>query len=189
MLKSSNEKFEYIGVFIRNYRQANRISLQALADSSGVSRSMISQIESSATSPTLVVLQKLASSMDIELRDLVQAPDKKEALSIQVPNPSNLISKTDSPLVCHLMQKHQKQMCTEIYYFFFRFTGRTSFGANVKGSTKSIWVESGTLTLHLASKRIILKEKELVSFAASTPHRLESTLNDGLAKGTFFVVY
>ena len=55
-MKTKNVQFDYIGVFIRNFRQANGLSLQALADLSGVSRSMISQIESSRTSPTLLVL-------------------------------------------------------------------------------------------------------------------------------------
>lgn len=183
------DKFEYIGVFIRNYRQANGLSLQTLANLSGVSRSMISQIESSTTSPTLMVLQKLASSMDIDLRDLVQPPDQGESISVNVPNEANKISKPDSPFVCHLLQKHQKQTCTEIYHFYFRFTGRTAFAANIKGSTKSIWLDSGSLTLQLSSKKMIIREKELVTFAASTPHRFESELKNGLAKGSFFVVY
>ncbi|WP_339723589.1 helix-turn-helix transcriptional regulator [uncultured Paraglaciecola sp.] len=189
MTQNIKDKFEYIGVFIRNYRQANGLSLENLANLSGVSRSMISQIESSSTSPTLMVLQKLASAMEIDLRDLVQPPDQGESISVAVANESNLISKADSPFVCHLMRKYQKQTCTEIYHFYFRFSGKTAFGANIKGSTKSIWLESGTLMLHLSSKKILIKEKELISFAASTPHRFESELKSGLAKGTFFVVY
>ena len=55
--------FDYIGMFIRNFRQANNESLQALADRSGVSRSMIAQIESAQKSPTLAVLAKLAQAM------------------------------------------------------------------------------------------------------------------------------
>jgi hypothetical protein len=150
---------------------------------------MISQIESSATSPTLMVLQKLAASMDIDLRDLVQSPDQGEPLVVHVPSKVNVVSKVDSPFVCHLLNKQQKQICTEIYYFFFRFNGRTSFGANIKGSTKSIWLDSGSLVLQLPSKKVIIKERELVTFSASTPHRLESDLKNGLAQGNFFVVY
>ena len=184
-----NENFDYIGVFIRNFRHANGLSLQALADASGVSRSMISQIESSTTSPTLAVLQKLAMAMDIELRDLVQAPDKAYTISLSVPEDSNIMSKPDSPFVCHLLRRQQGHTINEVYYFYFRFAGRTSFSANIKGSTKNIWLESGTLTLYLATKKITIKEKELISFAASIPHRLESELDKGLARGTFFVTY
>lgn len=189
MIKTKNVQFDYIGVFIRNFRQANGLSLQALADLSGVSRSMISQIESSATSPTLLVLQKLAASMDIDLRDLVQPPDQGESLTAHVPNEANIVSKPDSPFVCHLLNKQQKQICTEIYYFFFRFNGRTSFGANIKGSTKSVWLDSGSLVLQLPSRKVSIKERELITFSASTPHRFESDLKNGLAKGNFFVVY
>lgn len=189
MMSSNSGDFDYIGIFIRNYRQANGLSLQALADSSGVSRSMIAQIESLKTNPTLAVLQKLALAIDIELRDLVQPLDEANTISHSKPNDENIVSKADSAFVCHLLHKYQSQTLTEIYHFYFRFPGRTSFAANVKGSKKSIWLESGELSLYLSTRNILIKEKELVSFSANIPHRFESQSTQSLAKGTMFVVY
>lgn len=189
MKNTDDDNFDYIGNFLRNYRQANGLSLQALADISGVSRSMIAQIESLKTSPTLAVLQKLATAIDIELRDLVQSPDKTHSLQFSTPNDTNVVSKADSAFVCHLLSKHQSHTLTEIYHFYFKFSGRTSFAANVKGAYKSIWLESGQMSLYLSTEKILIKERELVSFSASIPHRFESVQSNKLAKGTFFVVY
>ncbi|WP_413699939.1 helix-turn-helix domain-containing protein [Psychromonas sp. KJ10-10] len=82
----------HISSFIRSYRQANGESLQSLANRSGVSRSMISQIESEKTSPTIVVLSKLADAMNIKIGDLVQAPHDSIKIKIFEPSENNKIS-------------------------------------------------------------------------------------------------
>jgi transcriptional regulator with XRE-family HTH domain len=52
---------------IRNLRKTQGLTLEQLADSSGVSRSMISLIERQETSPTAAVLNKLADAFGISL--------------------------------------------------------------------------------------------------------------------------
>jgi transcriptional regulator with XRE-family HTH domain len=55
-------------------RAAQRLSLDALAGKSGVSRSMISLIERGESSPTAVVLEKLAVGLNVSLASLFDAP-------------------------------------------------------------------------------------------------------------------
>ena len=59
---------------VRELRAARRLSLDALATDSGVSRSMISLIERGESSPTAVVLEKLASGLGVTLASLFDAP-------------------------------------------------------------------------------------------------------------------
>jgi len=59
---------------VRELRAANGLSLEALAIRSGVSRSMISLIERGESSPTAVVLEKLASGVGVMLASLFDAP-------------------------------------------------------------------------------------------------------------------
>jgi transcriptional regulator with XRE-family HTH domain len=65
---------EYIAGRVRNLRAAQALSLEALAEKSGVSRSMISLIERGESSPTAAVLDKLATALDIPLYSLFAAP-------------------------------------------------------------------------------------------------------------------
>jgi transcriptional regulator with XRE-family HTH domain len=58
----------------RELRTAQRLSLDALAGKSGVSRSMISLIERGESSPTAVVLERLASGLGITLASLFDVP-------------------------------------------------------------------------------------------------------------------
>lgn len=59
---------------VRQLRAARGLSLDALAAASGVSRSMISLVERGESSPTAVVLEKLAVALDVSLASLFDHP-------------------------------------------------------------------------------------------------------------------
>jgi transcriptional regulator with XRE-family HTH domain len=59
---------------VRELRQQQGLSLEALAEQSGVSRSMISLIERGETSPTAVVLEKLAVGLAVPFASLFDTP-------------------------------------------------------------------------------------------------------------------
>ena len=59
---------------VRDLRAARGLSLDALATHCGVSRSMISLIERGESSPTAVVLEKLATGLGVSLASLFEAP-------------------------------------------------------------------------------------------------------------------
>lgn len=67
---------ERIASRVSEMRAARGMSLEALAERSGVSRSMISLIERSETSATAVVLEKLAAGLDVALAALFEASDE-----------------------------------------------------------------------------------------------------------------
>jgi transcriptional regulator with XRE-family HTH domain len=59
---------------VRDLRATQGLSLDALAAKSGVSRSMISLIERGESSPTAVVLEKLAAGLGVMLASLFDTP-------------------------------------------------------------------------------------------------------------------
>jgi transcriptional regulator with XRE-family HTH domain len=63
-----------IAARVRELRGRHGFSLEALAEASGVSRSMISLIERGESSPTAVVLEKLATGLGVSLATLFEAP-------------------------------------------------------------------------------------------------------------------
>jgi XRE family transcriptional regulator, regulator of sulfur utilization len=180
--------FEHIGFFIRSYRQANGESLQSLGDRSGVSRSMISQIESGQTSPTIVVLAKLAEAMNVKLGDLVEQRKIFASVQIAEPNKSNIVSAKNSPFVCHQLLTKSGRETTDFYRFYFKSYGKTAFSTNVVNSIKYLWLEEGRLTIYLSGEKIVLEKGQMTTFNASIPHRFESWAGE-LAKGIFLVTY
>ena len=66
-----------IGERVRTLRSGRALSLEALAQKSGVSRSMLSVIERGQSSPTAIVLEKIASALDVSLASLFENPCPK----------------------------------------------------------------------------------------------------------------
>ncbi len=168
---------------------ANDESLQSLADRSGVSRSMIGQVESGQKSPTIMILAKLANAMNISLEDFVKNPKDLHETQVLVSTKENIVSKKDSAFVCHQLTARSNASLSDFYQFYFTDHGKTSFSANpISGSVKYLWVEQGVLTLHLSSKKIQVKAGQGAKFNASIPHRFENVTGK-LVKGTFLVSY
>lgn len=68
-----------IAARVRELRGERGYTLDVLAARSGVSRSAISLIERCATSPTAVVLEKLATGLNVPLASLFDAPPERES--------------------------------------------------------------------------------------------------------------
>lgn len=63
-----------IAARVRDLRASRELTLDALAERSGVSRSMISLIERGESSPTAVLLERLATGLSVSLASLFDAP-------------------------------------------------------------------------------------------------------------------
>lgn len=65
---------DHLAACVRELRTAAGLSLEALSARSGVSRSMLSQIERGESSPTAVVLDRVAGGLGVPLASLFDAP-------------------------------------------------------------------------------------------------------------------
>jgi transcriptional regulator with XRE-family HTH domain len=74
MEETASDLNQRIAERVRELRATQALSLDALATKSGVSRSMISLIERGESSPTAVVLEKLAAGLGVMLASLFDAP-------------------------------------------------------------------------------------------------------------------
>ena len=74
MMDTESSLNQRIAERVRELRAAHGLSLDALAAQSGVSRSMISLIERGESSPTAVVLEKLAAALGVMLGSLFDPP-------------------------------------------------------------------------------------------------------------------
>src|SRR5438067_12113812 len=71
----------HIGPRVRALREAMDLSLRDLAERSGVSAPMLSQVERGETSPTLAVASRIANGLDLRLSQLLRL-DEADNVSI-----------------------------------------------------------------------------------------------------------
>jgi transcriptional regulator with XRE-family HTH domain len=73
---------ERLAARVRDLRVSRGLTLETLAERSGVSRSMISLIERAESAPTAVLLERLATGLDVPLASLFdEAPPRPQPIS------------------------------------------------------------------------------------------------------------
>ena len=71
--EASQDLAPIVGVNLRRLRMRRGLSLEKLAQKSGVSRAMLGQIELGQSAPTINVLWKIARALDVTFATLIQA--------------------------------------------------------------------------------------------------------------------
>src|SRR3954466_9193773 len=71
----------HIGPRVKALREAMDLSLRDLAERSGVSAPMLSQVERGETSPTLAVASRIAAGLDLRLSQLLR-PEGESSVSV-----------------------------------------------------------------------------------------------------------
>jgi transcriptional regulator with XRE-family HTH domain len=72
-----------VGSRVRSLREAMDLSLRDLAERSGVSAPMLSQVERGDTSPTLAVAQKIAAGLDLTLSQLLRLDEDRHVVVVR----------------------------------------------------------------------------------------------------------
>jgi transcriptional regulator with XRE-family HTH domain len=72
-----------VGARVKSLREAMDLSLRDLAERSGVSAPMLSQVERGDTSPTLAVAQKIASGLDLTLSQLLRLDEDRHVVIVR----------------------------------------------------------------------------------------------------------
>lgn len=63
-------------ILLSDIRLNKKLSLEDLADISGVSKSTLQRIEKGKTSPTMLTMEKLAKALDMKINDLFESDYK-----------------------------------------------------------------------------------------------------------------
>ncbi|APC41560.1 helix-turn-helix domain-containing protein [Clostridium estertheticum] len=67
-----------IGTIIKNLRKEKNLSLRSLAQSAGISKSTLSDVENSNNNPSIKTLEKIAIALDVSVKDLLTSEEKVE---------------------------------------------------------------------------------------------------------------
>jgi transcriptional regulator with XRE-family HTH domain len=159
---------------VRELRTSQSLSLEVLASRSGVSRSMISLIERGESSPTAVVLEKLAAGLGVTLASLFdppvavsQAPSspvarRDDQLQWRDPASGYLRRNVSPPGVPQPMQ---------IVEVRFPPGGRVAFenSGHDKRVHQQVWVLEGAIDVTLGVERHRLREGDCLAMQLDRP--------------------
>ena len=180
-----------IGPVIQRQRKSRNLTLEQLAAISGVSKSMLSQIERGQANPTFAVLWSLTRALRIEFSDLVEGGSvPAEDKSVQVVTAANTPEITNSDGSCRLRILSPPQLAGELEWYEVEIapSGSLDSAPHAPGAfehftalTSGFEVTSGTSTQ-------TLRAGETARYPADVPHRIANTSRKS-AKGLMVVRY
>jgi transcriptional regulator with XRE-family HTH domain len=175
-----------VGARIRALREGLDLSLRDLADRTGVSAPMLSQVERGETSPTLAVAERIAGGLDLSLSQLLRL-DEGDGVDV--------VRKADRRKGG--ARGHRYEVLTpprpgqraEVSLHELR-PGAATAGPgdpprHEPGARETAVVLEGRLRLHCAGVDHELAEGDAVTFDADLPHHFE---NPGAEPARFYAV-
>lgn len=158
-----------LGTHLRDRRRARGLTLDALASASGVSRSMISDVERGAKSPTVLVLARLATALGTTVSHL---------LGEDLPAPVIALPVTRQPAITDAAGWQRRILSPALPGVEFELIRTTvppgvavgEFAAHAPGSREYVAVETGSLAVTLDGDEHRLATGDALYYAGDVVH-------------------
>ena len=159
-----------IGERIREVRLAKNMTLQALADGTRLSVSMLSLVERGRASPSIGSLIVIASALGITMSDLVVTePTSEEQVVVRASQ--HHVVETAKHVVRRLIRQDRTRGVSIAINEYQPDTGNSDVAVAHAGFEYGFVLE-GTLTVEVDGASHILKSGDLISYNSSHSHKI-----------------
>jgi XRE family transcriptional regulator, regulator of sulfur utilization len=167
-----------IGLKIKAHRSEHKLTLDQLAKASGVSKSMLSQIERGLTNPTLATVWSLTQSLGIDIADLLSHAQKSDQntyfLEVIKDHQTPAIQSADGKCNLRILGPIDKVSQTEWYDLILEPGGLLESEGHGKGTTEHVTILEGTLSVRNAQKEQTISAGDTARYQADIPHFLKN---------------
>ena len=165
-----------LGSRVRALREAMDLSLRDLAERSGVSAPMLSQVERGETSPTLHTAARIAAGLELRLSQLLRLDEGAEHVHV-VRAGERRAGGTDGhryELLSPPLPGQRAELARHVLAPGAVTGGPGDPPRHEPGARETTLVESGAVVLHIDAERHDLAEGDCVTFDADLPHHFEN---------------
>ena len=145
---------------LRQARQKKDVTLDELSQSTGISKSTLSRLESGQRKPSLELLLPIVAALSVSLDDIVTSP------RIEDPRVPQKSTRSDGRVLTPLSQQHGEP---QAYKITIPATDREP-ALRTHGGYQWIYVLSGRLRLVLGEHDIVMGAGEAAEFDTRNPH-------------------
>lgn len=165
-----------LGEKVTSLRKKKGLSVPDLAQETGLSRVVISQIESDAISPTIAALLKIAKALGKELNYFFQESDENIKIEVVRKDERKKVRRRRSSGAHTMSYSYQSLSYRKAHKHIQPFL--VEFDIDIDEEVELLTHEgeeflfllNGTLEMHTESEVITLKEGDSVYFDSSVPH-------------------
>jgi transcriptional regulator with XRE-family HTH domain len=158
-----------VGTNLRRLRTRRGLSLERLAQISGVSRAMLGQIELGQSAPTINVLWKIARALEVTFSALISTRTQSGALVLRSSEAKILTSK-DRSFSSRALFPFDEPRRVEFYELRLAAGSVEDADAHPPGTSENLVVTAGALEIDVAGDTHRLEAGDSILFEADTPH-------------------
>ena len=176
-----------VAVNLKRIRKSKSMSLDQVSEQTGVSKSMLAQIERGEANPTIGILGKIASGLRIEFHTLLESPPMDSCLvSIKELVPTKEVVGKYKVWTCF---PYEDNRTVEIYRIDIEPGGEYVSGSHGEHTREYIAVSKGMLTVVIDDEETQITEDDVFRFESDRVHKYENCTEFPVSFLTFFVDY
>lgn len=177
---------ENLGKRVKKLRGDRGWSLEELANVSGVSRSMLSEIEREKANPTLTVTFRIARAFGLTLQELIESAETS-ASKIQVIRASDRaqVYRSDKHCEIRTLSPLNLEKDVEFYEVSLKVGGELRSQAHFEGTREFLTVEEGSVRIESDQDSDELTKGDSGTYRADVPHAI---VNTGKGNALVFLV-
>lgn len=153
---------------IKRIRERKKLTLDAAANITGVSRSMLSQIERGDANPTITVLWKIANGFKVSFTSLTECI-KEETAVIRATSIEGLSADEGRYHNYPLFQFDEKHLF-EVYRIVIEPQGMLQAQPHIAGTEEYITVFQGSVEITVDKQKFNLSMGDAIRFKSDLPH-------------------
>ncbi|WP_242597465.1 helix-turn-helix domain-containing protein [Billgrantia antri] len=169
-------------------RKGRGLTLEQLAAASGVSRSMLSQIERGKANPTLAVTLRIAQAFDMNIGDLVDQPWTASRIEVVRGNDASQLFRDDRDCRIRTLSPLHMEKNVEFYEIRLAPGARLQSAAHFEGTRELLTVTQGQALVVAGENRCELNPGDSAHYHADLEHTIESR-GDGELVSFLVVTY
>lgn len=183
---SEQDLNENLGRRVKKLRTDRGWSLEELAAASGVSRSMLSEIEREKANPTLTVAFRIARAFGLTLQELIESAEAGAA-KIQVIRATDRaqVYRSDKQCEIRTLSPLNLEKDVEFYEVSLRPGGALRSQPHFEGTREFLTVEEGSVRIDSGDDHDELSKGDSGTYRADVPHAI---INTGKSAALVFLV-
>jgi|LGOV01.1.fsa_nt_gb transcriptional regulator with XRE-family HTH domain len=171
---------------LKDTRKSKGLSLEATAKLSGVSRSMLSQIERGESSPTVATLWSLTRALQVDFAGLLDEEKTDSTIKeIMRAQRTPTIDSQGEGCRIRILSPPDQAGRTEVYEIRFTATGALESAPHRQGCAEHLTVLDGTLNVSTGDETAELGAGDTIRYAADCQHSIRAV--GGSAKALLIV--
>ena len=163
-----------VGQVVHRLRRAKNLTLEELARRSGVSKSMLSQIERNRTNPTFATIWRLTNALGVGLDEVIRGEGREPSVDVVAAHATPSVSSADGRCRLRILGPLDLAGLTEWYEMMAEPDAELVSEAHDSGTTEHLSVFEGSLVVESGDHSSEVGAGETARYPADQGHAIRN---------------